>query len=404
MIILTDDEKNLIVNNAAIIDDEIYKERTSAKSISDLLSEHGTTFIKERRLPNKEKWKNFLSMSYIILDWDLKDEEINDLPEGVQIGASLFKENKKNNIDFIAHIIDNSLVPIFIITQENTELIKQTLTQKPQINEALKKGNIIVEAKEDVKGEKIIEFLQNWINSNNNIKVLKRFEKNLSTTKNKMFVNMDSIEKNWIDVVKNTIDQDNSEDSKLELSQFITNMFLSRLPCINLDEINFNNEEEISKENLIIIYSATKICAIDENANNAQHLGDIYMKKNENKTFYINVTAECDARKDKMFLVLCEGKNKKKNVNLDKNTIIDIVSRFTIPMLLDKKLVVCELDKVERIDKPNNLNEIEIGENKYTRVGRLTHPYTTALTQKLAQYFSRQGLPTHPMSKLWQDI
>lgn len=401
MIDLTKDEKNLINDNAAIIDDEIYNEGSSAKLIVDVLSKYGTTFVKECNLPSEEKWSNFLSMSYIILDWDLKEKEIEGLPEGVQLGAALIEAKKGKNVSFIKYVISNSLVPIFIITQEDTSVIKQTLTEDPEINEALKKSNVTIEAKQDVKGEKIIEFLQNWIKLNNNIKVLKRFEKNINETKNNLFVNMDSIEKNWIDVVKNTIDKDESEDSKLELSQFITNMFLSRLPCIDFTEIDFNNEEEISRENLIKIYSATKVCAIDKNSIKAQHLGDIYMESNEKKEFYINIIAECDARKNFMFLIHCTGKNEKKDVNLANNTIIDRVNRFTIPMLLDKELIVCELDKVEKIEKPENLDEIEIETKIYTRVGRLTHPYTTALTRKLAQYFSRQGLPVHPMTKLW---
>ncbi len=399
MISLTNDDKYLIKNNAAIIDDEIYTAKSSAQSIANVLSEYGTTFVKEESLPEKDKWDNFLSMSYIILDWDLKREEKDELPEGVQIGATFVNETRKNSMDFIKHIISKSLVPIFIITQEDTNYIKQTLNQEPQIKEAMSKSNVIIEKKQDVKGDKIINFLQEWINSNNNIKVLKRLEKNINETKNMLFVDMDSIEKDWIDIVKDTIDKDEPEDSILELSQFITNMFLSRLPSIDFTEINFNKDKAISKTNLIKIYSATKVYTNDKADVGAQHTGDIYVQEKGQKRLYINVTAECDARKSIMFLVKC-SKRSKKDINLDSNTIIDHADRFTIPMMLDREAVVCKLDCIERIDKTDNLNEIDIAGNKFIRAGRLTHPYITALRKKIAEYFSRQGLPVHPMDRI----
>ena len=399
MISLTNDDKYLINNNAAIIDDEIYAAKSSAQSIANVLSEYGTTFVKEESLPEMDKWDNFLSMSYIILDWDLKSDDEKGLPEGVQIGATVVGENRQSSIAFIKHIISKSLVPIFIITQEDTKYIERTLNHEPQIKEAILKNNIIIEKKQDVEGDKIINFLQGWIHSNNNIKVLKRLEKNITETKNALFVEMDSIEKDWIDIVKDTIDKDKPEDSQLELSQFITNMFLSRLPSIDFKEINFNKGKAISKTNLIKIYSATKVYTSDKADIGAQHTGDIYVQKNGQKRLYINVTAECDTRKSTMFLVKCSKKSKN-DIHLDSNTKIDHANRFTIPMILDREAVVCDLDCIERMDKTDNLSEIDIAGKKFIRVGRLTHPYITALRKKIAEYFSRQGLPIHPMDRI----
>ena len=127
MISLTNDDKYLINNNAAIIDDEIYAAKSSAQSIANVLSEYGTTFVKEESLPEMDKWDNFLSMSYIILDWDLKSDDEKGLPEGVQIGATVVGENRQSSIAFIKHIISKSLLPIFIITQEDTKYIYRNL-------------------------------------------------------------------------------------------------------------------------------------------------------------------------------------------------------------------------------------------------------------------------------------
>lgn len=403
MITLTKDDRFLINNNAAIIDDDIFEEKSSALSIAKVLSDYGTTFIKEDCLPKKNKWDNFLSMSFIILDWDLKNKGVNELPEGVQLGTSLISESKSNIIDFIKHIITKSLTPIFIITQENTQLINDSLNKDAKIKDAILKNNIVIGRKQELKGVKIIRFLQKWIKSNNSNKVLKRLENNICEAKNKLFIEMDSVEKEWIDVVKDTIDKDDPEDPELELSQFIINVFLSRLSDIDFSEINFKKRKKISKETLIKVYSTTKVCAYDTSVISGQHTGDIYVQKFEDGKsegeLYINVTAECDTRKKHMFLVKCT-REYRKNLKLSLNSVIDHVDKFTIPMILNEEAVVCKLGTVEKIKKTSNLNEIEVKNKKYIRVGRLIHPYTTALRKKIAEYFSRQGLPVHPMKRL----
>ena len=112
--------------------------------------------------------------------------------------------------------------------------------------------------------------------------------------------------------------------------------------------------------------------------------------------FFVNINAPCDLRSDQLLLVKGILIDK-----MDKPKIGETKSTFDLRIFMRKAAIQFKFRNVRYIKRPatKDVSIIKIGSDSYTRIGRITHPYITAIRSEYAHFISRQGIPRHPNDK-----
>ncbi len=123
---------------AVVIDDAIYKDgsKDQIHNIIAQIEEKNIPIAKYDKLPEDEALEHFNGISFIILDWNLKSE---DLPDGVQQSEDQIVADV---IDFIKKLKSKIFGPMFIFTATNTRDVKFELEKA-----GIKDKSIIVASK-----------------------------------------------------------------------------------------------------------------------------------------------------------------------------------------------------------------------------------------------------------------
>jgi hypothetical protein len=399
---------SLLNSTALVIDDELCDANSSiAKMISNLEAE-GTLFIKCTDLPANNARSNLSGISFIILDWDIKGEGETELPEGVNLGGALATTKTDENIAFIKDILDRYFVPIFVFSQQNIDNIKRTLNTDIKITTTLDR-RVFVKNKNELTGKKVKSYLEKWLKSNRTVFALKMFEDQINRSKNAFLVEVGGLDSEWANIVYNTIKLDHIGDDKkpiqyllnLEFREFLTNSLLGRMDNIDFEVVKFvSKPRNISKEHIAKIFESIKFYQyVNEIDNGQAYEGDTYQRCENNQLkneYLININALCDIRKKKMLLL--QGKTKDK-------FRVSGTSFYSLPSFASKASIEFRYDDRYRIDRPDDLSTISIEERgkgglvkalTYKRIGRIIHPYITAIRNEFAHFISRQGIPRHP--------
>ena len=396
---------SLLNGCALVIDDEINNSTSSVSKIVATLEAEGTLFVKLTDLPSANARANISGISFVILDWDIKQ---SDLPQGVQIGGTLGRTMANDNVDFIKDILKSYFIPIFIFSRQNIDNINTKLKSDAEIELALER-RIFVKNKSDLTGKKVKLYLANWLKKNKTVFTLKMFEEQLNQSKNAFLVEVGGLDSEWANLVYNTIKLDHTGDDKepikyllnLEFREFLTNSLLGRMDNIDFDAVKFlKKPRNIPKEHIDKIFESIKFYQYGDDIDNGQaYEGDIYQRyeKEQFKNEYLlNINAPCDVRKKKMLLL--QGKTKDK-------FRISGVAFYSLPGFAQKGSIEFRYDDRYRIDKPDYLSTISIDDKDkhgtiktltYKRIGRIIHPYITAIRSEFAHFIARQGIPRHP--------
>jgi len=399
---------SLLNGCALVIDDEITDATSTVSQIIATLEAEGTLFIKCNDLPPDNARTNLSGISFIILDWDIKSSTENELPNGVQLGGALSNVKTNDNIIFIKTILKSYFVPIFIFSQQNIDNINAKLKSDTEIEPAFER-RIFVKNKSDLTGKKVKSYLTNWLKKNRTVFALKIFEEKLNQSKNAFLVETGGLDSEWANLVYNTIKLDHIGDDKkpiqyllnLEFREFLTHSLLGRMDNVDFSAVKFlKRSQKTPKEHIDKIFESIKFYQYNDCIDNGQaYEGDMYQRyendqfKNE---YLVNINAPCDIRKKKMLLL--QGKTKEK-------FRVSGVAFYSLPSFAQKASIEFRYDDRYRIDKPDNLSTISVDAKEkngtiktltYRRIGRIVHPYITAIRGEFAHFIARQGLPRHP--------
>jgi hypothetical protein len=201
------------------------------------------------------------------------------------------------------------------------------------------------------------------------------------------------------DDYKNESDQ--AELLNVEFNEFLLNSFTSRLELVDFSSVEFPTEfNNIYKDDIYSIYQSIKFYKYNlSTSKNRAYEGDLYQKANdddnlESNNFYINISAPCELR-HKMLLIKGELVNDSTKSK----------SKFDLPIFMGKNAMRFSFREICYMDNQNDYSEIEINDDgTYKRIGRITHPYITAIRGEYAHFISRQGYTRHPESKKLDKI
>lgn len=378
------DIKDLFSGIGVVIDEKINEEAETPNGIQKIISslkENHVPLLEYQELPD-EMIKQFHSISFLILDWNLSGTEY------------ISKATIDDNIDFLKKLHKVCYVPVFIFSDENIHDIEVAL-ETNNIN--LAKEPIFIKKKDDVDtADKLFAEITSWLKQTPPAYLLKEWEKANREAKTEMLWSLTEAHPAWPKILMNSIKKDGG-DQEIELVEMLQNNLNYRITCPSLD-INLvkqQNIEGITKEELRKILECERFIPI-ESLPNHPFAGDIYII---DEKYYLNIRPDCDiirdAEKDNkdMYLISGEVVDETKINAEDKNSIT-----FDSGEFIEKKHC-CYIAFVKGQILQFSLRELYIkpwNEIKDKRIGRLLPPHITRVQQKYSHYIQRQGLPSIP--------
>ena len=373
--------KELFSGIGVVIDEKIDEETRTPNGIQKIiasLKENHIPLLEYKELPD-ELIKQFHSISFLILDWNLSGTDI--IPE-----ATI-----NDNIAFLKELRNVCYVPVFIFSDENIHDIEIAL-ETHNINIA--KDPIFIKKKNEVDTtDKLFAEITDWLKKTPPAYLLKEWEKVNREAKTEMIWSLTDAHPAWPQILKENIDNDGG-DKDYDLLNLLQNNLSYRINPIKLDDDILSQETigEITKEDLRNILESERFVP---NNRLPKHpfAGDIY-KIDDN--YFINIRPDCDIIREKKDLYLLKGTiiDEKK---INKRRSSDYIS-FVQGEFIEKKncsYVAFILGKVMRF----NYRKLDIKRwtnIKEKRLGRLLPPYINKIQQQYAAYLQRQGLPSIP--------
>ena len=378
------DIKDLFSGIGVVIDEKINEEVRTPNSIQKIISslkKNHVPLLEYKELPD-ELIKQFHSISFLILDWNLSGMKV--IPE-----ATI-----NDNIAFLKELHNVCYVPVFIFSDENIHDIEVALETH---GISLAKEPIFIKKKNDVDtADKLFAEITKWLKQTPPAYLLKEWEKANREAKTEMFWALAEAHPAWPKILMNSIKKDGG-DQEIELVEMLQNNLNYRItyPSLDINLVKQQNIEGITKEELRKILECERFIPT-ESLPNHPFAGDMYII---DEKYYLNIRPDCDIIRDAekenkdMYLIGGEVVDETKINAEDRNSIT-----FDSGEFIEKKHC-CYIAFVKGQILQFSLRELYIkswNEIKDKRIGRLLPPHITRIQQKYSHYIQRQGLPSIP--------
>lgn len=434
------DIEKLFNGIAVIIDDQINQKATSINTIRTLIEDKNIPVLPYDDIPDIKIIDAFKNISFIILDWEYISTPLQDElgEERILIPSALHEDKKYQLIAFIKKLYETVFVPIFIFTALDPEKIKEVLKENYLWNDN-RPNRIFVQQKSDLdSAEKLFGAMQSWIDEMPSVYVMKEWERNITDTKNDLFLEMYGYSPNWVKIIWEML-KDDSIDNQGEFGEFVTRNLINRLNGFNFCEEYLKTDKEITKEELSAVIEGERYISYSEQPVQA-YTGDLFKKSGK---YYLNIRAQCDLARPSQdgeynpILYCIKGKRLKDqdiitediHLTTEKELVFNAKKRYSLDQLceickneetieefnsifrkhrnsiffnrgeiLEKKpevIIACvageKAIKFQLDIIPVNYNDL-----KTNREGRLLAPYITRVQQKCSQYIVREGVMPIP--------
>lgn len=432
--------EKLFAGIAVIVDDEINQQDSSICNIRSLIEEKNIPVLSYEDIPKVEIIDAFTNVSFIVLDWEYIHNPIADvsMEERFLVPPTLHEDKEEELLNFIKEIMAKLFVPIFIFTARAPERIKEIL-QENDLWSVGHPNRIFIQQKDNLESsENLFGAIENWVKEMPSVYVLKEWEKNISSAKNNMFLEMYGYSPNWVGIIWKMLKED-SIDNQSEFGNFVTRNFVNRIYEYKFLEEYLHITGEISQKELSTVIEGERY--IQYSAQPVQaYTGDLF-KKNGN--YYLNIRAQCDlARPDSNGeynpQLYCIKGQRLKNKDIATEDI-QLTTEGNLQFGSGKKFSLEQLGQMckteEELNKFNNnfkkhrngvffnkgdllgkkpevivaciagesaikfqldLIPFSYMEMKEFRKGRLLPPYITHVQQRCSQYIVREGVMPVP--------
>lgn len=384
--------RDLLNGIAVIIDDEIDQESASINELINQIKSENIPCYMTRELPPIETIKHLGYASLIILDWRLNNTGISGI-EGVRIPSNLDEDNINETIIFLKELTRQFFAPIFIFTNDD----KATVQLKLEENGLFQKGktNVILVKKKDELKDTLFKEIEDWIKKNESIYVLKKWEQEYQSAKNKMFLDFYNRSPNWPNVLWNTFEEDKMNEVSMDLAEVIERNLYSRMTPFRFESDLLKGEPKIEKDEMCKLLEGTRFIKKDQLNPKDKFTGDLFKVEEDGSWPYrLNIRAQCDLRDSNPELYCLKGRvvkeeqiNNDNGVEFAQGEFREKKNQAIVPFLDDGKIIEFSFRDL-KIEKWNKLKE--------HRVGRVLYPYINRIQQLYSLYFQRIGLPRTP--------
>lgn len=434
------DVEKLFQGIAVIFDDEISNPTSTIYTIKENIQRKNIPVAVYNEMPRPEIIPLLSNASFVILDWDYTNSELDvGSIERLSIPIELKTEQEQDLIQFISKLLCEVFIPVFIFTSKSVDSIKTTLRDNALWNDD-KENRIFIKQKNDINTEaQLFGEIEKWIKAMPSVYVLKEWEKNISKSKDAMFLELYGYSPNWVKIIWDMLKEDSIENHR-EFGEFVTRNLNNRIGIYEFDENIIGAQRDISPKELSRVVEGERYFVYHTQPEQA-YTGDLF--KDGNK-YYLNIRAQCDLSRmdggsDKYNPKLYCIKGKKlrskdivtddirmttkeklkfgvgKSFSLDEmceicknddelqkfnNNFVNYRNRIffrkgTFLERNDKVIVGCIADEqVLQFDLDISIKEFSDVRDK--RIGRILPPYITRIQQKCAQNMVREGVMPMP--------
>lgn len=371
-----------------VVDDKIGDEGDFINSLIREIEREKLPIIKYTSINKaKDELRKILFSNFIILDWKMIGGEI-DLSSGTTIGAEAETVVGDEIIEFIEELKGICLAPIFIITNEDVDYIRNELKEKGI-------SDVVVQKKSNLIGDNGILFseIEKWIVESPHVYLAKCWTNEWLSKNTAVFWDLYELNSNWPTLFYRSFKEE--QDPVLALRDTLFQLVFSEIDVSEVDPSFLDREieqkgEKSQKESLKDLYR--RLVYVDKDIDKDVSPGDIFKKDD---SYYLNIRPECDTTRragDDLKIYLLKGNIRppqrvKASSYHPPYGIIDKVNEITMPLLDGNPFVV--------FNKRELLVEGYLGW-KDCKICRVASPFITRMRQSYSSYLGRFGVPSYP--------
>lgn len=291
----------LFTGIAVIFDDEIENDESSISKIRDSFKAHNIPVAGYDAPPSKDVIPSLANASCVILDWSFKNANcptLGNSGERLVIGETAAEDEDKKLSDFIKEFQEQIFVPLFIFTNKIEEA-KDYLKNQGLLDGNGKSNRIFIENKSDLISDtnsvdKLFSMIQTWLEGTPSIYALKEWERVISKTKDKMFIDMQGYSPYWVKIIWESLERDSGKkDVSEQFGAFLTKSLVNRAQGYSFEETILKGitEHSVDRNDLKKIIEAERYMEYSDVKPDLVYTGDLFR---DGKKYCLNITAQCD--------------------------------------------------------------------------------------------------------------
>lgn len=403
---------DLLKGFSVVIDDQVNDQGANIQGILRQINDESIPFVSFESLPEEKSVGHFRGVSFVLLDWWLKSKEISEeeILSGAKIPDTLRQSNDDENIEFIRMLVQTCFCPIFIFTNEDQDDVVNKLVEAG-LYVRDRPNQIFVKSKRDVNSDnKLFDEIEQWLEENPSIYVLKEWEREYHESKNRLFYAFHALSPVWPCIMWKTIGKDGGNKS-LELGELIMRNLQSRMMPFEFDSTLLEKSVgDIDRSELRVVLEGERYLT---ELHPGAMTGDVFAKDAKGdgetgRTYRLNIRAQCDLIRDgepqmyciggKVLLQKENGKITDVSFNKGGGEYAEKVFQAIVPFVDGGKIIEFSFRNFEV------LTATELKESGFYRIGCLLPPYITKIQQRFALYIQRQGLPRIPEEAIFSPL
>lgn len=419
---------------AVIIDNEIEDKTSAIYNIKGLIEGKNIPVAAFSEVPQLEVIPALANASFIILDWDYTNGEL-EVEEGerITISGALRESDEERLIAFIRKLLNDVFVPVFVFTAKPSATVIDRLKEASLWNDK-KPNRIFVKQKIEVDTEEeLFNAIEEWLKEMPSVYVLKEWERVLRETRNTMFNEFYRYSPNWAKIIWDMIKEDSIENQQ-EFGEFVTRNLLNRIRGYSFEESAIQSSMQLQMEELRKVVEGERYLSYEEQPNQA-YTGDLFK---EGSYYYLNIRAQCSlAREEEPEIYCIKGKKLKSQdiisedirLTTERELVFSAKKHFSLEQMgeicqdtnkldefnrnfskhrnsiffrkgtileRDDKVIIGCIAGEQAIQFNMDLVVFKFNEMKDKRIGRVLAPYITKVQQKCAVNMVREGVTPLP--------
>lgn len=384
------ENENLFKGIGMVVDDHVNSGNDAINGIVKYLeNDNHLPLVKYENLPDDIESICFSSLSFLLLDWELNTLDVDGFPIP---DATLKAQNDRDNVDFIKHVVNKVVIPIFIFSNEDVNSIKNTLSQNHIIDDDEKSPIFILSKSELFDNEKkciMFDKVNEWLKKTPSIYVTQKWKTAYLEAINGMALDMREASPFWPNLLWNCYTSDGVNPSE-EISSLINQNALSRILPVEFDQ-NILSGRKACDEHILKSLLERQCFVRNEYLGGLSSTGDIYKWQQK---YFLNIRPSCDCvgRDGNNKIYLIKG-DKVKDKEIQNGLFNDKYGNFNEQ---SNFVIVGPIDGFFFRFKFKDIVIEDFEKKKDKRIGRLLPPFITRVTQKYGLYIHRQGLPRLP--------
>lgn len=384
--------EELFAGIGVVIDDKVFSSNEQGedrilKIVKELEDTRKFPLVKYADLPDDGVLAKLTNVSFLLLDWEIepKQEELGEEAPNVQLGEALKADNEKRVIEIVQKTLQNSIVPVFIFSNQNIDSINQKLKDA---GVDLTKSQIFIKSKAELTEEgALFQKIGEWVDGVSGVYVAKAWDNAFNKAKNQFFAEMANNTSHWPKALFDAATEDSTEPGE-EITQAISQNVISRMQPIVISKEQIDKDTATpSKDEVLGIMKGQFFL---EKASEASMVGDLYKKSGK---YYMNIRPTCDCvsregNSDCVYLLSCSRLKDSQVIEAFENGHYkETIGCAVVGPLYENAVLRIYFKELKRE---------EYSQWKDKKVGRILPPIINHITERYSLYVQRQALPRIP--------